>query len=76
MGIGKSGHVGNKIAATLASTGTSAFFVHPTEAGAGLFLLVLRNNTQMPCIFLFIYPFFYLAFLFGFLSDFCCIQFK
>lgn len=35
MGVGKSGHVGNKIAATLASTGTPAFFVHPTEAGHG-----------------------------------------
>ncbi len=32
IGIGKSGHVGNKIAATLASTGTPAFFVHPAEA--------------------------------------------
>lgn len=31
-GMGKSGHVGNKIAATLASTGTSAFFMHPAEA--------------------------------------------
>jgi arabinose-5-phosphate isomerase len=31
-GIGKSGHVGNKIAATLASTGTPAFFLHPAEA--------------------------------------------
>ncbi|KGY11806.1 D-arabinose 5-phosphate isomerase [Vibrio tubiashii] len=35
MGIGKSGHVGNKIAATLASTGTSSFFVHPGEAAHG-----------------------------------------
>lgn len=34
-GIGKSGHVGRKIAATLASTGTPAFFVHPGEAGHG-----------------------------------------
>jgi arabinose-5-phosphate isomerase len=34
-GIGKSGHVGRKIAATFASTGTPAFFVHPTEAGHG-----------------------------------------
>lgn len=31
-GMGKSGHIGNKIAATFASTGTSAFFVHPAEA--------------------------------------------
>ncbi|WP_240464852.1 KpsF/GutQ family sugar-phosphate isomerase [Paraferrimonas sp. SM1919] len=35
MGMGKSGHVGHKIAATLASTGTSAFFVHPGEAAHG-----------------------------------------
>ncbi|MEZ9700261.1 arabinose-5-phosphate isomerase KdsD [Vibrio sp. 10N.261.46.E12] len=35
MGMGKSGHIGNKIAATLASTGTSAFFVHPGEAAHG-----------------------------------------
>ena len=34
-GIGKSGHVGRKLAATLASTGTPAFFVHPTEASHG-----------------------------------------
>lgn len=34
-GIGKSGHVGQKIAATFASTGTPAFFVHPTEASHG-----------------------------------------
>ncbi|TXI94230.1 MAG: KpsF/GutQ family sugar-phosphate isomerase [Neisseriales bacterium] len=31
-GMGKSGHIGNKIAATLASTGTAAFFMHPAEA--------------------------------------------
>ena len=35
MGMGKSGHVGTKIAATLASTGTPAFFVHPGEASHG-----------------------------------------
>ncbi len=35
MGMGKSGHIGNKIAATLASTGTPAFFVHPAEASHG-----------------------------------------
>lgn len=34
-GMGKSGHIGNKIAATLASTGTPAFFVHPGEAQHG-----------------------------------------
>ena len=35
IGLGKSGHVGNKIAATLASTGSPAFFVHAGEAGHG-----------------------------------------
>ena len=35
MGMGKSGHVGRKIAATLASTGTPALFVHPAEAAHG-----------------------------------------
>ena len=35
IGMGKSGHVGNKISATLASTGTPAFFVHPAEASHG-----------------------------------------
>jgi arabinose-5-phosphate isomerase len=34
-GMGKSGHVGNKVAATLSSTGTPAFFVHPAEASHG-----------------------------------------
>lgn len=34
-GMGKSGHIGNKIAATLASTGTPSFFVHPGEASHG-----------------------------------------
>ena len=34
-GIGKSGHIGRKIASTLASTGTPAFFVHPAEASHG-----------------------------------------
>jgi len=35
MGMGKSGHIGKKLAATLASTGTPAIFVHPAEAGHG-----------------------------------------
>lgn len=35
IGMGKSGHIGNKISATLASTGTPAFFVHPGEASHG-----------------------------------------
>ena len=34
-GMGKSGHVGRKIAATLASTGTPSFFMHPAEAFHG-----------------------------------------
>jgi arabinose-5-phosphate isomerase len=34
-GIGKSGHIGRKLAATLASTGTPAFFVHPADASHG-----------------------------------------
>jgi len=35
IGIGKSGHIGSKIAATLASTGTPSFFLHPSEAMHG-----------------------------------------
>ena len=35
MGVGKSGHIARKIAATFASTGSPSFFVHPTEAGHG-----------------------------------------
>ena len=35
LGIGKSGHIGKKIAATLASTGQPSFFIHPTEAAHG-----------------------------------------
>ncbi len=35
MGLGKSGHIARKIAATMASTGTPAFFIHPTEAAHG-----------------------------------------
>jgi len=35
IGMGKSGHIGSKVAATLASTGTAAFFVHPAEASHG-----------------------------------------
>jgi arabinose-5-phosphate isomerase len=55
-GIGKSGHVGRKIAATLASTGTPAFFVHPAEAShgdlgmvtAGDAVLALSNSGETP----------------------------
>jgi arabinose-5-phosphate isomerase len=44
MGMGKSGHVGRKIAATLASTGTPAMFVHPAEAGHGDLGMVTRED--------------------------------
>jgi len=44
IGMGKSGHIGNKIAATLASTGTPAFAVHPTEAGHGDLGMISRND--------------------------------
>ncbi len=44
MGMGKSGHIGNKIAATLASTGTSAFFVHPGEAAHGDLGMITTND--------------------------------
>ncbi len=43
-GIGKSGHVGRKLAATLASTGTHAFFVHPTEASHGDLGMIARDD--------------------------------
>ena len=44
MGMGKSGHIGNKIAATLASTGTPAFFVHPGEASHGDLGLITAHD--------------------------------
>lgn len=43
-GMGKSGHIANKIAATLASTGTPAFFVHPGEASHGDMGMVTRDD--------------------------------
>jgi arabinose-5-phosphate isomerase len=43
-GIGKSGHVARKIASTLASTGTPAFFVHPAEASHGDLGMVARDD--------------------------------
>jgi arabinose-5-phosphate isomerase len=43
-GIGKSGHVARKLAATLASTGTPAFFVHPAEASHGDLGMVTRDD--------------------------------
>lgn len=42
MGMGKSGHIGRKLAATLSSTGTPAYFVHPAEAGHGDLGMVTR----------------------------------
>jgi len=44
MGMGKSGHVGRKIAATLASTGTPSFFVHPGEASHGDLGMVTEHD--------------------------------
>ncbi|MEJ2417224.1 MAG: KpsF/GutQ family sugar-phosphate isomerase [Exilibacterium sp.] len=43
-GMGKSGHIGKKIAATLASTGTPAFFVHPGEASHGDFGMITKGD--------------------------------
>jgi len=47
-GMGKSGHVGNKIAATLASTGTPSFFVHPSEALHGDLGMITANDIVVP----------------------------
>ena len=47
MGMGKSGHVGRKIAATLASTGTPAFFVHPGEASHGDLGMVTEKDVVL-----------------------------
>lgn len=47
LGMGKSGHIGSKIAATLASTGTPAFFVHPAEAGHGDLGMIAKNDTVL-----------------------------
>jgi len=44
-GVGKSGHIANKIASTLASTGTPAFFLHPAEAAHGDVGMVQRDDT-------------------------------
>jgi arabinose-5-phosphate isomerase len=46
-GMGKSGHVGGKIAATLASTGTPAFFVHPGEASHGDLGMITREDVVL-----------------------------
>jgi arabinose-5-phosphate isomerase len=47
MGMGKSGHVGRKIAATLASTGTPAMFVHPAEASHGDLGMVTADDVVL-----------------------------
>lgn len=44
MGMGKSGHIGKKIASTLASTGTPAFFIHPAEASHGDLGMIIKND--------------------------------
>src|SRR5574343_2044237 len=46
-GMGKSGHIANKIAATLASTGTPAFFVHPGEASHGDLGMILDQDVVL-----------------------------
>jgi len=46
-GIGKSGHIARKIASTLASTGTPAFFVHPAEASHGDLGMVMRDDVMI-----------------------------
>jgi len=47
MGMGKSGHIGGKVAATLASTGTPAFFVHPGEASHGDMGMITRQDVVL-----------------------------
>ena len=44
MGVGKSGHIAEKISATLASTGTPSFFIHPTEAAHGDLGMIDKND--------------------------------
>lgn len=46
-GMGKSGHIGRKIAATFASTGTPAFFVHPAEASHGDLGMITRDDAVL-----------------------------
>ncbi|MEM7276722.1 MAG: KpsF/GutQ family sugar-phosphate isomerase [Pseudomonadota bacterium] len=50
-GMGKSGHIGGKIAATLASTGTPSFFVHPGEASHGDLGMITRHDTVLAISF-------------------------
>ena len=46
-GMGKSGHIGRKIAATFASTGTPAFFVHPGEASHGDIGMITKKDVVL-----------------------------
>jgi len=46
-GMGKSGHIGGKIAATLASTGTPSFFMHPAEASHGDLGMITRHDLML-----------------------------
>ena len=48
-GVGKSGHIGKKIASTLASTGTPSFFIHPTEASHGDLGMIQKEDI---CLFI------------------------
>ena len=47
VGIGKSGHIGRKIAASFASTGTPAFFLHPSEAAHGDLGMIMSDSLVM-----------------------------
>ena len=47
MGVGKSGHIANKIASTLASTGSAAFYIHPAEAGHGDLGMIHGNDALL-----------------------------
>jgi len=47
IGMGKSGHIGSKIAATLASTGTPAFFIHPGEASHGDLGMITKSDVAI-----------------------------
>ncbi|TWS19747.1 KpsF/GutQ family sugar-phosphate isomerase, partial [Tsukamurella sputi] len=46
-GMGKSGHIGNKIAATMASTGTPSFFLHPAEASHGDLGMITEDDVVL-----------------------------
>ena len=46
-GMGKSGHIGSKIAATMASTGTPSFFLHPSEASHGDLGMITQNDAVL-----------------------------